>query len=157
MSRPLLAPSSHVRDQPANSGNEASCRTSVTAPFRLPVSPAAPHLAREFVRDSACPRHLADPEEALLLVSELVTNALVHGKGPMDLTLRCEGARTIIGVSDGGAGLPVFPATAPAVDATAGRGLWMLVVLADDWGVRSDTHAKTIWFALADRAADLTL
>ena len=122
----------------------------------MPATPAAPHLAREFVRTWACPDHLVDSHEALLLVSELVTNAVVHGEGPIQLTVRCAETRAVIAVTDGGPRLPVIPAKAPGADALAGRGLWMLVTLADDWGIRADPDTKTIWFAMAHQSPDLT-
>lgn len=45
---------------------------------------------------------------------------------------------------------------APGADALAGRGLWMLVTLAEDWGMRADADTKAIWFATAHQSPDLT-
>jgi anti-sigma regulatory factor (Ser/Thr protein kinase) len=91
-----------------------------------------------------------------LLVSELVTNAVVHGQGPIRLTVRCAETRAVIAVTDGGPGLPVIPTTPPAADALAGRGLWPLVNLAEDWGIRPHVETKTIWFAMATQSPQLT-
>lgn len=46
-----------------------------------------------------------------------------------------------------GPATPPIPAKAPGADPLAGRGLWMLVTLADDWGMRADADTKAIWFA----------
>ena len=148
----MIEPGSGVSGRgPALRGVGASGPTRAAARCLLPVTPAAPHLAREFVRTWACPDHLGDSQEAILLVSELVTNALVHGEGPIELTVSCAKDRAVIAVTDGGARLPVIPAKAPVADAVAGRGLWMLVSLADDWGVRVDADTKTMWFAMANQ------
>ena len=55
-----------------------------------------------------------------------------------------------------GPATPPIPAKAPGADALAGRGLWMLVTLADDWGMRADADTKAIWFAMAHQSPDLT-
>jgi anti-sigma regulatory factor (Ser/Thr protein kinase) len=153
----MIEPGSAVDGRgPAYRGVGASGHTRAAARCLLPATPAAPHLAREFVRTWACPDHLVNAQEALLLVSELVTNAVVHGEGPIELTVRCAETRAVIAVTDGGRRLPVIPAKAPGADALAGRGLWMLVTLADDWGIRADPDTKTIWFAMANQSPDLT-
>ena len=88
-------------------------------------------------------------------MSELVTNAVVHGAGP--ISSRCDARdprghrrhrRWLATTGHSGEG--------PGADALAGRGLWMLVNLADDWGLRADADTKTIWFAMANRSPDLT-
>jgi anti-sigma regulatory factor (Ser/Thr protein kinase) len=119
-----------------------------SAGWALPVSTAAPHLARGLIRGWACPQHHGDTGAGLLVVSELVTNAVVHGEGPIALGVRCTDNGTTIAVTDGGPRLPIIPTTAPGTDALTGRGLWMLVALADDWGIRADAHSKTIWFVV---------
>jgi anti-sigma regulatory factor (Ser/Thr protein kinase) len=147
---------SAARAGQASRGGHAISRPRATGRCWLPVSGAAPHLAREFVRIWACPDHLVDPQEACLLVSELVTNAVVHGQGPIRLTVRCAGTRAVIAVTDGGPGLPIIPATRPPTDALAGRGLWLLVNLAEDWGIRAHAETKTIWFAMANQSPQRT-
>jgi anti-sigma regulatory factor (Ser/Thr protein kinase) len=82
-----------------------------------------------------------------LLVSELVTNAIRHGRPP--LTVRAEhidGAVTV-GVEDASSTLPV-PAEDTSWDASGGRGLHLVEALADCWGVTRNRNGKRVWFRL---------
>jgi anti-sigma regulatory factor (Ser/Thr protein kinase) len=125
-------------------GSRSTC-----APARcvLPASLTAPSLAREFLRRWACPDHLTDSDDALLLVSELVTNALIHGAPPIRLTMRCVDSRTVVRVSDSGHE-PVLLQHPVAADALSGRGLRLLEVIATDWGVDTNARGHSVWFAL---------
>jgi anti-sigma regulatory factor (Ser/Thr protein kinase) len=121
----MIDPGSGVSGRvPALRGVGANGPTRAAARCLLPVTPAAPHLAREFVRTWACPDHLVNAQEALLLVSELVTNAVVHGEGPIELTVRCAETRAVIAVTDGGRRLPVIPAQEPMRWPGAAYGCW---------------------------------
>jgi anti-sigma regulatory factor (Ser/Thr protein kinase) len=104
-------------------------------------------------------------ERAVLAVSELVTNALVHTTSRIRLTLRHSGAgRVWIGVHDT-SDRPPHPRTpTPLEDLSVtesvldpshldigGRGLTIVGHLADSWGVTpsSEPGGKTIWIELA--------
>ena len=113
----------------------------------LPASSAAPSLARQYLRHWACPDHLTDPGDTLLMASELVTNALLHGAPPIGLEMRCAAAHTIVRVTDFGEP-PRLQRTLPAADALSGRGLRLLEALATDWGVDCHAPGKTFWFML---------
>jgi anti-sigma regulatory factor (Ser/Thr protein kinase) len=84
---------------------------------------------------------------ALLLVSELVTNAVRHGEPPV--WLRIDGTRRLhVGVSDEGADLPMMERPGD-VGAESGRGLLLVDALASDWGCDQEPgHGKTVWFEL---------
>lgn len=150
---PSVAEAHHLTQQTVHAYGQpegaADARGSTCAPVArlLPASPAAPSLARRYLRRWACPDHLTDPADVLLLASELVTNALLHGAPPIGVEMRCAGARTIVHVTDFGEP-PILQRTPPPADALSGRGLRLLDALAIDWGV--DTHAsgKTFWFTL---------
>jgi anti-sigma regulatory factor (Ser/Thr protein kinase) len=119
--------------------------TELTGPrvLRLPRDPAAPASGRRFVRhllDGADSSTVADVE---LMVSELVTNALVHTASEPRLEVTI--SRTLIRVA-------VYDTdpTAPALlqpDPTkaGGRGLMLVSVLASRWGTDPDEGGKVVW------------
>ena len=96
----------------------------------------APAKARRFLAGRFTEWGIADDHDGRLMVSELVTNALVHGDGPIVLRVfRDErDGLPVIEVWDGGEGRPVIQPENYA--ATGGRGLLMVAALAHDWGVR---------------------
>lgn len=90
-------------------------------------------------------------ETAVLLVSELATNAVRHAAAP-DFEVSVQylpvEARLWVGVTDSGSGYPML--RRPPVTAEHGRGLQLVGLLADRWGVRRrrGDDAKTVWFEL---------
>ena len=112
----------------------------------------APSKARALVLEQL--RRRANEEltdRAVLAVSELVTNAVQHGRGAhVDLDVRC-GAALHVGVADEGPG-ELEPTEAPE-DSTHGRGLYLVSKLADGWGVWRHARGKSVWFTLRRSAA----
>lgn len=96
----------------------------------------APAKARRFVAERFAAWGITDDYTGRLIVSELVTNALLHGEGPIVLRVfqdERDGLPTIE-VRDGGDGQPVVqPENYAAIN---GRGLQMVAGLARDWGTR---------------------
>ncbi|WP_329603027.1 ATP-binding protein [Actinomadura soli] len=93
--------------------------------------------ARRFLAGRFAGWGIADDFDGRLIVSELVTNALVHGDGPIVLRVfqdECDGL-PVIEVRDDGDGRPVIRAENHA--AIGGRGLLMVAGLAHSWGTRS--------------------
>lgn len=84
----------------------------------------------------------------LLLASELMSNAVLHGTGPVGLRLRWDGAGVRVGVTDQALRVPVVPSL--DLEALGGRGLMLVEGLSSDWGVQaSETgQGKTVWFTL---------
>ena len=80
---------------------------------------------------------------AELLVSEMVTNALVHAEGPAHLELHRTGAGVRVCVTDQVAHEPTVEAPDPDTD--HGRGLLLVEALAARWGVRPSGAGKTVW------------
>lgn len=94
-------------------------------------------------------------ETGLILLSELVTNACRHARGPRD---RMIGVRVLlptdsllrIEVSDANSHLPTLRHTTPEDE--SGRGLELVAALATSWGAhpRGERHiGKTVWCELA--------
>lgn len=90
-------------------------------------------------------------EDALLVVSELVTNAIRHGRPDIEVRLVTDPGRLRLEVHDGGEQLPVVPHGRPSVDRATGRGLLIVAATARDWGVVQgpDRAGKTVWAELA--------
>lgn len=114
----------------------------------------APAHARAWTADQLPPLPNPVVEDALLLVSELVTNAVRHGRPSIEITLRITPERLRIEVRDGGEALPVVPRGQPSVDRPTGRGLLIVAATASDWGIERSPGArgKTVWAEL-DAAA----
>ena len=119
-------------------------------PQTLPHTLAAPGLARRYLTSMAAvwPAELLD--RVVLLTSELVTNAVVHGLGPVQLLLGDNGDRLRVEVSDGAPGLLPRTPRRPADVNESGRGLLIVDRLADRWGCRSrrTPPGKIVWFEL---------
>lgn len=114
----------------------------------LPRSLSSPATARGAVRD-VLGRAGTDEDcisTAQVVVSELVTNAVVHARSDVDLVLRVDGPRLRVEVADHGGGRPAV--LHPPPDADRGRGLLLVESLAERWGVRHDDHSKVVWAEL---------
>lgn len=102
----------------------------------LEPSGRAPALARAFVAEWFRKWGIADDSDARVIVSELVTNSVVHGAGPIVVRVLLDerDGRPVIEAWDGGDGRPVVQPEDAA--ATSGRGLLMVSQLAVEWGTR---------------------
>jgi anti-sigma regulatory factor (Ser/Thr protein kinase) len=124
----------------------------VTAEQRLTLTQSvhAPSQARAWV--SAHTPHLpADAaDDALLIASELVTNAVRHGEPEIVLALEVGADSLRIEVHDGGDELPAMPERQPDFEHTTGRGLLIVAATASDWGVVRVARqpGKTVWAQL---------
>lgn len=91
-------------------------------------------------------------EDVLLLVTELVGNAVVHADVGPDRSLRVElrrwPGRVRVEVVDPGASLPqVHPGARP--EGSEGIGLFIVDRIADDWGVSRGASGTRVWFEIA--------
>jgi serine phosphatase RsbU (regulator of sigma subunit)/anti-sigma regulatory factor (Ser/Thr protein kinase) len=116
--------------------------------------PSAVATARCFVRDTLVSWGLPDRDDlvtdAVLLASELVTNAIVHAGTAVELTCRLNGATVEISVLDRHPArvIPDPPGAAADVARPSGRGLLLPAALSSSWGVTYASAAKAIWFRL---------
>ena len=116
---------------------------------RLTAGPAAAAEARgrvlAAIRDWETP---VDPDIAVLLASELVTNAIGHEAGKtIVLAITCSFDQLRVDVHDTSRMLPVL-VNAP-VDAEAGRGLMLVATLSATWGIYRTPAGKAVYFTLA--------
>lgn len=111
----------------------------------VPSLPASVARIRRFAA-AAC-RGVGDGElceTVVLLVSEVATNALVHGAGDVRVDVRTQDGAVRIEVSDDSTAVPV-PRNAGA-DGESGRGMALVEALSSDWGTLSRPDGKTVWF-----------
>jgi anti-sigma regulatory factor (Ser/Thr protein kinase) len=118
---------------------------------RLQPRPTSVRAARALVGDTL--DHAGVPDEQVeavrLVVSELVTNAVVHGDGDVELCLDLDQRCVRISVADEDDGAPSPVDADPG--AVSGRGLRLVDEIADRWGTapRSDGRpGKTVWAEL---------
>ncbi len=123
------------------------CQTTPRAEVELPVSREAPALARDFLRGSTCVEHHSEVvDDAVLLVSELVTNSVLHGGPPVVVAVDCDEATLQVRVRDGSPPLPA-PRDAASGDEN-GRGLALVAEMSADWGVDTEEDGKHVWFVI---------
>ncbi|MFH8632770.1 SpoIIE family protein phosphatase [Streptomyces lydicus] len=151
---------------------------------RLPGDPQAASAARQFVRDSfaewtaqrlPCAEGLTGrlADETVLLVSELVTNAVVHAGTTVELRCRLDPAPgreaeadpgaaalpgVVVEVSDRHPTRPIrareqgAPAEGAGAEGAAaesgGHGLRLISAVAESWGITYHRTMKTVWFRL---------
>jgi anti-sigma regulatory factor (Ser/Thr protein kinase) len=105
--------------------------------------------ARRFAGSALSEWGLSSPD-AVLLVSELATNAVIHAGSSFEVVLSADGCRLRVEVSDDDGCVPAPPE--PSLDAQGGRGLHIVGELADAWGVEAHQgDGKTVWFEVAGR------
>ncbi len=114
----------------------------------LPNGPHAPGQARDFIRGSSVFRTESSRDSAVLIVSELVTNAVTHGRPPIVLKVERVQSGVQISVADDHPHVPVL--RSPSRVAVAGRGMRVIDALAASWGVRSRSVGKSIWVLVTD-------
>jgi anti-sigma regulatory factor (Ser/Thr protein kinase) len=114
----------------------------------LTAGPAAPAAARSQVRAAIYDWNIpVDPSVAVLLTSEVVTNALRHEAGKtIELVISCSYGQLHVDVYDTSPALPM-PMDGP-VDAETGRGLMLLASLSSSWGYYRTPTGKAVYFTL---------
>jgi anti-sigma regulatory factor (Ser/Thr protein kinase) len=111
--------------------------------WQLPMDPAAVAGARKVAAEQLDTWGLVELEFATeLIVSELVTNAIRYGNGPVELRLIRADA-LICEVSDGSSTAPHLRRA--RVYDEGGRGLLLVAQVAERWGSRQTSVGKTIW------------
>ncbi|MGN9837303.1 ATP-binding protein [Nonomuraea sp. H19] len=121
--------------------------------------------AREIIRAELSALALSADlvDDAVLMVSELVTNAFMYGDGPYELVLHIDAKEIMCVVVDSS---PILPAPSPPdVEAEHGRGLRIIARLSDGfygchpqrYVTHSDLVGKATWFALPHQGVSSTV
>jgi anti-sigma regulatory factor (Ser/Thr protein kinase) len=140
-------------DWPGPDGDQAcpDCQEDTGLLLRLALPPDVPtvRLARQATRDTLAAWQLSHLEEAaVLLVSELVTNALRHARdtGAIGLELASVGTRLRMEVQDGDPHWRLKPSSPD--DDESGFGFVLVDSLAGRWGIRRVCAGKAVWVEL---------
>jgi serine phosphatase RsbU (regulator of sigma subunit)/anti-sigma regulatory factor (Ser/Thr protein kinase) len=144
----------------------------ITARALLAPEPTAASRARWFIKDTLRSWQLSDVkdlsgggslvDDAVLLVSELVANAVQHAGTELEVSCRLSAGALEVAVMDRHPArtLPEPPfvgdLSAPGglAESERGRGLMLPSALASSWGVTYTGSAKTVWFRLRLPTAD---
>lgn len=124
-----------------------------TDAFVVPSVPRSVSAVRRYAvgvcgdlgRDEQC-------DVVALLVSEVATNAVVHGTGEVRVVVTATPRGVRVEVTDESTSLPV-PREADT-DAEGGRGLALVDALAARWGVLGRADGKTVWFEVQQDASE---
>jgi hypothetical protein len=87
-------------------------------------------------------------DTAVLLTSELVTNAITHGESPVTVAVSWSGGALRVEVHDKSRFMPAPWPVIDSADAETGRGLLLVDTLASDWGFYRTPGGKAVYFTL---------
>ncbi len=139
--------------QPDGHGRLASGPRAETRVFDLPAAPAPVRAARHGVRDLLTARGVADEvcDNAVIVASELLTNAFTHAAGERIVCrLHIRADRIRVEVEDQARGPKPPMLRRPGPDDQHGRGLLLVDALSSDWAVtRAPGRAgRVVWAEL---------
>lgn len=118
--------------------------------IRLSPDPQAAQQARRWLSAQMTgPRRAELRDVAELLVSELVTNAIVHAASGVEVELADDGSSLTVRVRDADTGPLVMRAGGGSELDEGGRGFILVDRLADAWGTEHHGGRKTVWFRLS--------
>jgi anti-sigma regulatory factor (Ser/Thr protein kinase) len=120
--------------------------------LELPRSPESPGISRRWLQE----RFAAKLDDcwltiAKLLISELVTNAVVHGRGRIEVRAWSEGDHVHVEVTDQGTRF-VWALPTRVLDGRGGLGLVIVDAEAARWGIGEEATTR-VWFDLPRGAA----
>ncbi|GAT69039.1 ATP-binding protein [Planomonospora sp. ID91781] len=120
----------------------------------LPYAPSSVAVARQYLSSDLQEWGVYETviDDAVLVVSELLSNALRHAhplpSGQIKVAWQCTDGYVEVAVSDGGSATEPRAGRA-ALSSLGGRGLGIVEYLAENWGVRHEGDVTTVWAAVA--------
>ncbi|WP_439659805.1 ATP-binding protein [Lentzea sp. HUAS TT2] len=104
--------------------------------------------ARQVVREAAASWQLSEDltDDAQLVVTELVSNGIDHGEGPITLTVSRKAAGMLVEVHDKSPRMPQLRPVDPS--SARGRGMQLVQALSVRWGTTPRTDGKVVWAQL---------
>ncbi|XUL94203.1 ATP-binding protein [Streptomyces galilaeus] len=127
---------------PRQSTNAGRVLRAIAIPLESDAHAAS--KARRTTRDTLISWSLGDlADDMVLVVSELVTNAVQHGEGPIVMILQQHDDTVLAEIADASPSLPV-PHVRSA-EGESGRGLSLVEAFSDDWGCRTRRSRRGKW------------
>ena len=132
-----------------NASRDRGSGPSRPAVLTLPPELPSVRAARAFVGQRCGDLGLSAEQcdDALLLTSELVTNAVLHGRSELCVEVTSLEDRVRVAVLDENSRHPAVVIEDP--DALDGRGLALVAAVASRWGVDDRPMGKSVWFELS--------
>ena len=119
----------------------------------FPAEPRSVPEARRFATDALRDAPTDVREAVELMVSELATNGVRHAGTSFEVTILRSGSEIRVEVTDRGKGIPQM--RSPTPDEPTGRGLRIIDLLSEQWGVdRVSADGKTVWFTVGAATVD---
>lgn len=115
----------------------------------LTATDESPSTARALIRAELPDSDEEEVAAAELLISELVTNAVVHAATSIEIALDCGRSTFTVEVRDMDSRIPVVGN--PRKSDLHGRGLLIVESMALDWGIEDREDGKSVWFTLPHR------
>lgn len=109
----------------------------------------APYAARRLLDDTLrrWGHSGAIVDDARLLISELVANAVIHARSRLSVSIRSHRSTVRLSVRDESSAMPQ-PRAATPNGVNGGRGLQLVAAMARDWGVEGTADGKVVWAEL---------
>lgn len=133
----------HTVDLLPQAGRDRTRGPALESRCALPLGVHAVAEARRFVERALARWEREDDGTVALVVSELVTNAVLYGHGAGTVLLRIADDHVTVEVSDRSATLPTTRPTTD--DAEIGRGMHIIEATSLSWGVRPQREGKVVW------------
>ncbi len=114
-----------------------------TAVFSRPSDASAVRRAAGLLLEE---QSVPEADDVVLVVSELVTNAVLHGSAPRSIAIDITPIDVVVEVSDASSAVPVVRDA--DLLCAGGNGMRIVDRLATSWGVEQNPVGKTVWFRL---------
>jgi serine phosphatase RsbU (regulator of sigma subunit) len=92
--------------------------------------------------------------DVALLTTELVTNGVIHAGTDLEIELAADECGVLVTVVDGAPGRPVLPRPDRSPAEPDGRGLFLVHLLATQWGTTHHADRKSVWFQMDHKDRD---
>jgi anti-sigma regulatory factor (Ser/Thr protein kinase) len=125
---------------------DSGLHAQASLPSRLDSVPAARAFLTKLLQGWSVAEDVVD--DAALLTTEIMANALEHGDGLVSVTIALAAGTLRVGVVDNADRRQPHILSVDS-ESSAGRGMWIVDVVAQAWGTQPTGNGKTVWFELS--------